>query len=431
MPVGRCVFTLYNHSMTHWDVAIIGGGPAGLIAAARAAQRGRRTILIDKNREPGVKILISGGTRCNFTHDTDARGIIKAFGPSGRFLHSALAALGPRQVSELFQAEGLGHYVEPGGKVFPASDRAADIRAILVRRAEQNGCAFAMSESLVELQRRANGFELVTSKRTLEADKVLLATGGQSYPACGTTGDGYRWAAALGHRIVELHTALAPITSHAAWVTDLQGITLPDVLVRVLVPNIENGRGKKSPYLAERRGALLFTHFGVSGPAAMDVSHVVSDTSHPNALVLRCDLLPDLSESELDLHLAREISQSGRRRASVLLDHWLPHRVGETVITLAETPLDRPLAELSKAARRRIAHGAKHLDIPTAGTMGYRKAEVTAGGVSLDEVDSRTMQSKLVPGLFFAGEVLDLNGPVGGYNFQAAFSTGWLAGESV
>ena len=230
MAVGRCVFTLYNHCMTHWDVAIIGGGPAGLMAAARAAQRGRRTILIDKNREPGVKILISGGTRCNFTHDTDARAIIKAFGPSGRFLHSALAALGPQQVIELFQAEGLGHYVEPGGKVFPASDRAADIRAILVRRAEQSGCAFALSESLIELQRRADGFELVTSKRTLEADKVILATGGQSYPACGTTGDGYRWAAALGHRIVELHTALAPITSHAAWVTDLQGITLPDVL---------------------------------------------------------------------------------------------------------------------------------------------------------------------------------------------------------
>jgi len=417
--------------MEHWDVAIIGGGPAGLMAAARAAQRSRRTLLIDKNREPGVKILISGGTRCNFTHNTDARGIVEAFGPSGRFLHSALAALGPRQVMDLFEAEGIAHYVEPGGKVFPASDRAADIRTALVRRAEQSGCTFALGESLIELQRQQDGFQLTTSRRVIGADNVILATGGQSYPACGTTGDGYRWAAALGHRIIEPHTALVPITSHAAWVTDLQGITLPDVLVRVVDLNIESARQKKNARLAERRGALLFTHFGVSGPAAMDVSHVVSGHPCPNTLVLRCDLLPDLSESELELQITQEIAQSGRRRAATLLDRWLPHRVGEAVILLAETPLARPQAELSKSDRRRIAHGVKQLDVPVAGTMGYRKAEVTAGGVSLDEVDSRTMQSRIVPGLFFAGELLDLNGPVGGYNFQAAFSTGWLAGESV
>ncbi len=417
--------------MAHWDVAIIGGGPAGLMAAARASQRGRRTILIDKNREPGVKILISGGTRCNFTHDTDARGIVEAFGPSGRFLHSALAALGPRQVIDLFQAEGVAPKIEPGGKVFPASDRAIDIRTVLVRRVKQSGCTLALGESLVELRRCNNGFQLVTAQRVIEADKVVLATGGQSYPACGTTGDGFRMAAVLGHRIVEPHTALVPITSHASWVTALQGITLPDVLVRIVDPNAENARGKKATCLAERRGALLFTHFGVSGPAAMDVSHVVSNSPTPNSLVLRCDLLPEISENELEQQLTREIADSGRRRAAVLLDRWLPHRVGETVISLAGIPLNRPMAELSKSDRRRIAQGAKRLDIPTAGTMGYRKAEVTAGGVALDEVDSRTMQSRIVPGLYFAGELLDLNGPVGGYNFQAAFCTGWLAGESV
>ena len=191
-----------------------------------------------------MKILLSGGTRCNLTHATDARGIVEAFGPAGRFLHSALAALGPQEVVDLFAAEGVPTKVEPGGKVFPASDRAADVRAALLRRAKRSGCQFATGESLVDIaciggkgdSHTGGVFQLSTSRRSIEAEKVILATGGQSYPACGTTGDGYRWAAALGHRIVPPHTALVPITSHAPWVLALQGITLPDVVVRVVDP---------------------------------------------------------------------------------------------------------------------------------------------------------------------------------------------------
>ena len=429
-------------NMTHWDVAIIGGGPAGLMAAARAAERGRKTILLDKNREPGVKILLSGGTRCNLTHDTDARGIVEAFGINGRFLHSALAALGPQQVVDLFDAEGVPTKVEPGGKVFPASDRAADVRDALLRRVERAGCTLAMAEPLVEI---SPGFQLVTTRQTIEAEKVILATGGQSYPACGTTGDGYRWAAALGHRIVPPHTALVPITSHAPWVLELQGVTLPDVSVEVI--DEEGGRRKLSSVgfpkgktsarqlppspLASDRGALLFTHFGVSGPVVLNVSHAVSGHPRPTTLVLRCDLLPTLAEGKLDDLLAREQAATGKRHAASLLDPWLPHRVGETMIVLSSTPPELPVGEFSKTQRRRLVQIVKRLDIPVAGTMGFRKAEVTAGGVALEEVDSRTMQSKLVPGLYFVGELLDLNGPEGGYNFQAAFSTGWLAGESV
>ena len=457
--------------MMRWDVAIIGGGPAGLMAAARSAQRGRKTILLDKNREPGVKILLSGGTRCNLTHATDARGIVAAFGPNGRFLHSALAALGPQQVVDLFEAEGVPTKVEPGGKVFPASDRAADVRDALVRRVERAGCTLAMSEPLVELtppfsrgvfagenaaRTRLNGvFQLRTTNRSIEAEKVVLATGGQSYPSCGTTGDGYRWAAALGHRIVPPYTALVPITSHAPWVLELQGITLADVSVEVIdeadknICSTESGRGRRrlskeiiaegktfsrqpppSP-LPGARGALLFTHFGVSGPVVLNISHVVSSHAQPASLRLRCDLLPALPERELDDLLAREQAAAGKRHATSLLDPWLPHRVGETVVVLSGTPPELPLGEFSKAQRRRLLQTVKGLDIPVAGTMGFRKAEVTAGGVCLDEVDSRTMQSKIVPNLYFAGELLDLNGPEGGYNFQAAFSTGWLAGESV
>ena len=411
-----------------WDVAIIGGGPAGMMAAARAAERGRKTILLEKNRRPGAKILVSGGTRCNLTHATDARGIVEAFGPAGRFLHSALAALGPQQVVELFQAEGVPTKAEPGGKVFPAGDRASDVCAALKRLVRRAGCTLAPAEPLVEIKRNetTGGFQLTTPQRIVEAAKVVLATGGQSYPALGTTGDGYRWAAALGHRIVPPHTALVPITSHAPWVSALQGITLPDVAVEVVEPGEKGGNR-----LAARRGPLLFAHFGVTGPAVLDISHVVSGHARPASLVLRCNLLPERNERELDALLAGEQSAAGRRRAATLLDSWLPHRVGLTLIELAGVPPELPLGELSKPQRRRIVQFVARLDVPVAGTMGFRKAEVTAGGVALDEVDSRTMQSRLVPNLYFAGELLDLNGPEGGYNFQAAFSTGRLAGENV
>jgi predicted Rossmann fold flavoprotein len=415
--------------MDSWDVAIVGGGPAGLMAAARAAERGRKVILLEKNREPAVKILLSGGTRCNLTHATDARGIVEAFGRSGRFLHSALAALDPDRVVELFKAEGVPTKIEPGGKVFPRSDRASDVRAALVRRVRRSGGTLAMSEPIADITRSETGFRLVTAQRQIEAHKVLLATGGQSYPACGTTGDGYRWAAALGHRIVSPHTALTPITTHAPWVLALQGVTLPDVFVEVVDPSA--GEGRKTKCLASRRGAMLFTHFGVSGPVILDVSHAVSGFVEPGTLLLRCDLAPDVATEALDAFLAQENLAAGKRRVASLLESWLPRRVCETLVALAGMPPERLGAEFSKAERRRLVQAVKRLDIPVVGTMGFRKAEVTAGGVSLDEVDSRTMQSKLVENLFFAGELLDLNGPVGGYNFQAAFSTGWLAGESM
>ncbi len=410
--------------MSVWDVAIVGGGPAGLMAAARAAERGRKTILLEKNREPGVKILISGGTRCNLTHATDARGIVEAFGPAGRFLHSALATLSPEQVVDLFAAEGVPTKIEPGGKVFPRSDRAADVRAAPMRRAGRSGCTLAMGEPLVDVVRIDAGFQLLSPRRRIEAKKLVLATGGQSYPACGTTGEGYRWAAALGHRIVPPHTALVPITTHAPWVLALQGVTLPDVLVQVV------GRGK-AKCLARSRGAMLFTHFGLSGPVILDISHAVSGSPQPSALLLRCDLLPDLTTDDFDARLAEKTVGAGRKQVATLLESWLPHRLCETLVGLAGMPPERSAAEFSKADRRQLVQTVKRLDIPVAGTMGFRKAELTAGGVSLAEVDSRTMQSKIVAGLYFAGELLDLHGPVGGYNFQAAFSTGWLAGESV
>jgi predicted Rossmann fold flavoprotein len=424
-----------------WQAIVVGAGAAGLLAAARAAERGRRTILLEKNSRPGIKILMSGGTRCNLTHATDSRGIVQEFGPPGRFLHSALAALSPPQLVDLFEHEGVATKIEPDtGKIFPVSDRAADIVQALLARLHRSGCTLALEEPLVDVQKIQGGFLAITTKRQLSAEKLLVTTGGQSYPGSGTTGDGYRWAAALGHTIVPPRPALTPITTDAPWVRSLKGVTIPDVLVRVIEtePATEAGqakparatRGKPGP-LAERRGSFLFTHFGLSGPVALDVSRVVSGHKSPRSLVLVCDFLPQMSEAQLDERIRQDAASAGKKQLGGLFASLLPRRLTDALLANADLSPDRKAAELGRDARARSVAAIKTCQIPISGTLGFKKAEVTAGGVSLAEVDSRTMESRLVPGLYFAGEVLDLDGPIGGFNFQAAFSTGWLAAESL
>ena len=403
------------------------------MAACHAAQRARRTLLLEKNRKPGAKILISGGTRCNLTHATDARGIIAAFGAQGRFLHSALSLLGPQEVLELFHAEGVPTQIEqPLGKVFPASDRALDVLAALLRRLPASACTLAREEPLLQLQQHAHGFLLVTLKRTLSAQSVVLATGGKSYPGCGTTGDGYDWARSLGHTIVEPRPALVPLRTDAAWVLALKGITIPDVLVEIQPRHTLASEGApRKTILASQRGSFLFAHFGLSGPAVLDVSRVVSAHPRPQDLAAVCDFLPAVKDEALAEQLAAQCVSAGRQQAATVLSAWLPARLAEALLAQASVPADRRAAELSKADRQRMLQAVKRCAIPLSGTLGFKKAEVTSGGVSLQEVDSRNMQSKLVPGLFLAGELLDLDGPIGGYNFQAAFSTGWLAGANA
>lgn len=411
-----------------YDVVVIGAGAAGLVAATVAAERGRRTLLVEKNRKPGVKILMSGGTRCNLTQATNNRGIVAAFGPSGRFLHSALAALSVDDTIAMFEAEGLATKVESTGKIFPASDRALDVLNALLGRLRRTACELALGEAVSDIGRVREGFAVVTSARTVHAARVILTTGGQSYPGCGTTGDGYRFAAALGHTIVPPRPALVPITTDAPWVREQSGVTLPDVVLRVVEPSATGGKPR---VLAERRGALLFTHFGLSGPVALDVSRAVSGHAEPRSLAVLCDMLPDVKPQTLDDALRTQAAAAGKRQLVSLLPEEVPKRLGETLLALAGVAPEQKAAELSARARRQVVETLKQLSIPVSGTCGFKKAEVTAGGVALDEVDSRTMQSKRAANLYLAGEVLDLDGPIGGYNFQAAWSTGFLAGQSV
>jgi predicted Rossmann fold flavoprotein len=402
-----------------YDITVIGAGAAGLMAAIAAAECGRRVVLLEKNRKPGVKILMSGGTRCNITHDTDNRGIVAEYGPSGQFLHSALAAFSVQDTLDFFHAEGVATKVEGPGKVFPVTNRAVEVLNALLRRLQRTGAKLALSEPLVDLQFAMNHFAVITPLRALQVAKVILTTGGKSYPGSGTTGDGYRIAAKFGHTIVPPRPALVPITTNLPWIADLRGVTLSDVQLRILDGDIQ---------LGVRRGSLLFAHFGLSGPVALDLSRAVSGHSQPNSLTLEFDFLPEIPEAEVERWLQSESLAAGKKQLANVLAERLPHRLAEAVLTVMQQPIDRRAAGLNRNDRQALAAAIKRLHVPLTGTLGFEKAEVTAGGVALDEVDSRNMQSKKRAGLYIAGELLDLDGPIGGYNFQAAWSTGWLAG---
>ncbi|MFN0021115.1 MAG: NAD(P)/FAD-dependent oxidoreductase [Pirellulaceae bacterium] len=413
-------------SPLYYDVLVVGAGAAGLMAAAEAASRGRRTLLLEKNKRPGVKILMSGGTRCNLTHATDKWGIIKAYGEQGNFLHSALAALSPAELVQMFEEEGVATKVEETGKIFPVSNKATDVLAALVRRFERSGAEISLDEAVASCSCVDGKFHLTTNSRTLTCDSLLITVGGKSYPGSGTTGDGYAWAAAMGHTIVPPRPALVPINTDAAWVKSLTGLTIPDVQVQVRVSEASNSKS-----LASARGSFLFTHFGLSGPVILDISRAVTAHANPRELMLICDFLPEAKQSELEDQLRQEAAAEGKKQIVGLLSKHIPRRLAEVLLALGGLNPELKGAELPKRERSRLVAAIKQSVIPISGTRGFEKAEVTAGGVSLGEVDSRTMQSKLVPGLYFAGEILDLDGPIGGYNFQAAFSTGVLAGRNT
>ncbi|HEX3152036.1 MAG TPA: NAD(P)/FAD-dependent oxidoreductase [Gemmataceae bacterium] len=405
-----------------WDVVVIGAGAAGLMAAIHAAERGRRTLLLEKNRKPGVKILMSGGTRCNITHDCDNRGIVQAYGAPGKFLHSALAALSVQQTIAFFEAEGVATKIEETGKVFPVSNKAIDVLDALLRRLKRSGATLALEQPVSDIRKAHDCFEVQTARQIASCPRVILTSGGQSYPGSGTRGDGYAWAQRFGHTIVATRPALVPVTVRAEWIAELRGVTLADVGIQVI------DRGKP---IAARRGGFLFAHFGLSGPAPLDVSKAISTHDDPQSLELELDFLPALPEQEFDEFLRNESLASGKKQLAVVMSERLPRRLCDALLNLCEQPLDRRATGLSKVDRQKLVQCVKRLRVPVQGTLGFEKAEVTTGGVSLDEVDSRTMESKLAPGFHLAGEVLDLDGPIGGYNFQAAWSTGWLAGRSV
>ena len=427
-----------------WDVVVLGGGAAGLCAAIAAAERGARVLVAEKNRRPGVKILMSGGTRCNLTNARGlrnlrvvsgpidpaydprqaggARSIQAAFGENGRFLGPSLRALSVESTVRMFEDAGVATKIEGNGKVFPVSDRAADVLDALLRRLTKSGATLRCDSPVESLEAVREGFVVRLPGGTERARRVIVAVGGQSYPGCGTTGDGYSLARQFGHAIVPTRPALVPLRVAAAWVGELKGLTLPEIRASVL--------DASGTCLIERREALLFAHFGLTGPAILDVSRAVARSETPTSLVLALDLLPDVSPDRLEQAI-QAASRSGRKSVGNLLPPEIPKRLADVLVETAGIPSDRVGPDLTREERRALANTCKTLRLPITGTLGFAKAEVTSGGVALDEIDPATLESRKQPGLHFVGEVLDLDGLIGGYNFQAAFSTGWLAGQSA
>lgn len=408
-----------------WDLIIVGGGAAGLWAAGTAAARGKRVLVLEKNKKPGVKILMSGGTRCNITHNCGVDGILQAFGDQARFLKPALYQLTPQDVVREFERLGVATKVEDTGKVFPVSDRALDVRDALLQRMQNQGAEIRSGVAVHDLLLAENGvWQVITQAERFEAAKVLLCVGGKSYPGCGTTGDGYDWARKFGHRIVDTRPALTPLLSPVAWVHELTGITLADVNVRVIAEEVKN----KDPRRVSR-GSFLWTHFGCSGPTAMNVSRFVPESAKAGQAQLEVDLVPDVDDSQLAVEL--NAASGGRMAVATVVQKFVPRKLSQVLMQRACVATGATLAELTKSSRLHLLSDLKRLVVPLSGNRGYAKAEVTRGGVATKEVNPKSLESRLVPGLFFAGEILDIDGPIGGYNFQAAFSTGHVVGLQV
>jgi predicted Rossmann fold flavoprotein len=419
-----------------WDAIIVGGGAAGLWAAGTAAQRSKKVLVLEKNNKAGVKILMSGGTRCNITHHADSRKIAEAFGKQGRVLLSVLKRLSPEDVVREFESEGVQTKVEETGKVFPVSDRAIDVRDAVVRRLARYGaellCGCAVdSVDPDDPDTTGAGFRILATVQgrqlQVHSKTVLITTGGLSYSGCGTTGDGYAWLKNMGHSITSLRPALTPLTSPESSVHELSGLTLEDVLVRAQIHAHSGDTKSLKLERRESRGGFLWTHKGCSGPTSMNVSRCFSDRGRDDRLELIVDLLPDSSVEQLEEWIAQETRQSNRALSTVL-SHRIPKRLATSILESIGAGYDPHMAELPRAIRIKMIESLKQYRIEISGTLGYPKAEVTAGGVELGEVNFQDMQSRRQAGLYLAGEILDLDGPIGGYNFQAAWSTGHTAG---
>ena len=411
------------------SLIVVGAGAAGLWCAARAAELGARVLLLEKAPRAGTKVLASGGTRCNLTTTLGPDEAARLFGAAGaRFLRVAFRELPPAEVRARFHALDVPTVEAPLEKVFPASQRAKDVRDALERWARAGGVELLASSAVRTLARSATGWTLALADgRTLSAERLVLAPGGKSYPRTGTTGDGYAWLAELGLPLIEPVPALVPLTSPAAWVRALAGISLQEVEVRLLAPD-----GRE---LGRRARPVVFTHAGISGPGAMDLSEPVARAAARAAppLALALDLVPGRTREELRARLVEAAGLAGGPLLVSVLgaELGLPRRLLEAVLAQAGLESGLRIHALGKAPRHALVETLKGLRVPVDGTLGWDAAEVTGGGLALEALEPRSLRVKGFPGLWAIGELLDLTGPIGGLNFQAAFATAELAARSV
>ncbi|QDR80753.1 NAD(P)/FAD-dependent oxidoreductase [Sporomusa termitida] len=405
-------------------VLIIGGGAAGLLAAISAARHGAAVTVLEKMKDVGRKLLITGKGRCNLTNHCELAELVKNMPGNGAFLYSAFNAFTNQDIVDLLAQAGLPTKVERGGRVFPVSDQAKDVIKTFTKELARLHVAVKTGQTVKKLL-FANGAltGAATTDREYLADAVIITTGGASYPGTGSAGDGYRLAQAAGHTIIPIKPSLVPVEVEENWIRELQGLSLKNVAAAVL------GNGKKA---AEDFGEMLFTHYGLSGPIILSLSKKVSEllaAVPAPEVVLEINLKPALSAETLDKRLQRDFTKFARRQLKNSLHDLLPAKLIPVIIDLSFIDPDKFVHQITKEERLRLLHILQHLPFTISRTRPVAEAIVTAGGVSTKELNSRTMESKLLPGLFFAGEVIDIDGYTGGFNLQAAFSSGYVAGK--
>lgn len=405
---------------------MVGAGAAGIIAAWRAASLGSKVALLEKTARIGTKILISGGGKCNITHDGPLEDLLRAFRPNeARFIRPACYRFTNDQIVEMLTSRGLTVYTRPDGRIFPVSQTAKDVVRILGEYLYESGVDFRLDCPATGVVRdpETGLFTIQTANGSLQSANVIITVGGSSYPASGTTGDGWPWARALGHTVVKVKAALAPMYMEIVadkW--EKAGVPLRDIVLKARLSGKEISRWT---------GDLLFSHHGVTGPTVLAISREVAEKFGEGEIYLEVDLRPNESFEDVSQSVLAEIETNPRKRVSTFVDEHLPSRLVSEVMLAANTEMDCPFNKLDRKGRNRLVNVLKGWVIGRVRTVPLEKGEVVAGGISLDEVNPQTLESRLVPGLYFAGEVLDIAGPVGGYNLQAAFSTGYVAGESA
>lgn len=420
-------------------MVVIGGGPAGMMAAGQAARAGVSTLLVEKMDRPGRKLQITGKGRCNLTNTVPVDEFIRHFNRKGRFLYSAFSRFFTQDLIEFFNKLDVKTKVERGGRVFPASDEAKQIVDALVDWTMQQGVEFVCRSKAEEISIKSGAVDglwvsglpdrsSADEQRSdgscrISCSTLILATGGVSYPGTGSTGDGYRLAQSVGHILVPIRPALIPLDAAGDIPPRLEGLALRNVRASLLID------GKRD---REAFGEMLFTQFGISGPIILSISRAAVDAFDTGSLIeVAIDLKPALDDQKLDARLQRDIINARSKHFKTLLKGLLPRKLIPVCIDMVGIPADTPSNQITAVQRRHLCRWLKDFRLEIEGHRPIAQAIVTAGGIDTQEIDPRTMQSRLVSGLFFAGEILDVDADTGGYNLQAAFSTGWLAGRSA
>jgi len=410
--------------MCVYDVAVVGGGPAGIMAAIRAGQLYQNVVLLERNDYIGKKILLTGQGRCNISNAATMATFVEQFGKQGSFLRTAFSSFFNQELIRFFEVKGLNLKVERQGRIFPVTNRAYSILRVLKVYLSESQIKVLYNTQLLGIKKKGSFFQLIVKgKLSLKAKKVILATGGASYKQTGSTGDGFHIARKMGHTVVPLKPALVPLKVKESWIKDLKGLALKNIRITFFY-------GKRK--IVSEVGELMFTHFGVSGPLVLDLSgKIISIMESHKDVKLSVDLKPGLKIQKVEDKLLNLVKVKGNMQLKNIIKTLLPQRLIPVIIRLAGLAPAKVASQISRQERQAITALLKNFSLSIVGSLPIEEAMITNGGVATREINPRSMESKIVPGLYFAGEIIDGYASSGGYNLQQAFSTGYLAGTSV